>query len=362
MKDKSLIKIFVIIFAFFLFTPMTAYGLGYHNLPDRYNVELAPGQSKEFSFNVVDARPGSTLTVEVTGPGSEYYEYESKHIAQEGVNKIPIRVTLPADYDGFKTQKQWITVTLLSDDTSGTIILNEAVKAKSTITAIGKFADEDKQDIQPKTPESATEEEPVMEEEPTIIESSKNVTESTTSELIDPQESKETTDNSKTVAGLTITNDMPVEPTRVCGPGTELINGFCKVIEVDAEPTNGGSCLIATAAYGTELAPQVQHLRQIRDNTLLSTTSGVSFMSGFNTVYYTFAPAIADWQRENILFKEFVKITITPGIHILNIMNMAEPTNESVIFFGVSTIGLLVGVYVISPAFIVYKIRKKYHP
>ena len=39
-------------------------------------------------------------------------------------------------------------------------------------------------------------------------------------------------------------------------------------------------------------------------------------------------------------------MTITPGIHVPNIMNMAESTNESVIFLGVSTMGLPVGVYV----------------
>ena len=36
------------------------------------------------------------------------------------------------------------------------------------------------------------------------------------------------------------------------------------------EEENGGGCLIATAAFGSELAPQVQQLRELRDNTILS--------------------------------------------------------------------------------------------
>ena len=49
-------------------------------------------------------------------------------------------------------------------------------------------------------------------------------------------------------------------------PGTELVNGVCQVIaQPEPEPQGGGGCLIATAAYGTELAPQVQFLREVRE-------------------------------------------------------------------------------------------------
>ena len=44
----------------------------------------------------------------------------------------------------------------------------------------------------------------------------------------------------------------------------------------------GGGCLIATAAYGSEMSPQVQMLREIRDNQLMNTESGTAFMSTFN--------------------------------------------------------------------------------
>ena len=38
------------------------------------------------------------------------------------------------------------------------------------------------------------------------------------------------------------------------------------------EQKEGGGCLIATAAFGSEMAPQVQFLREIRDNTVMSYT------------------------------------------------------------------------------------------
>ena len=57
---------------------------------------------------------------------------------------------------------------------------------------------------------------------------------------------------------------------------------------IKSMPTGGG-CLIATATYGSELAPEVQKLREIRDNTLLQTESGKLFMGTFNDFYYSFS-------------------------------------------------------------------------
>ena len=52
----------------------------------------------------------------------------------------------------------------------------------------------------------------------------------------------------------------------------------------------GGGCLIATATYGSEMALEVQQLRELRDNQLLNTESGSIFMTEFNQIYYSFSP------------------------------------------------------------------------
>ena len=57
------------------------------------------------------------------------------------------------------------------------------------------------------------------------------------------------------------------------------------VVATQESSEEGGGCLIATAAYGSELAPQVQLLREIRDNQLMNTESGSAFMSTFNEAY-----------------------------------------------------------------------------
>ena len=45
-----------------------------------------------------------------------------------------------------------------------------------------------------------------------------------------------------------------------------------------------------------------------------ATESGKSFMNSFNAFYYSFSPQIADYQRENPVFKEMIRIGITPMI------------------------------------------------
>jgi glucose/arabinose dehydrogenase len=133
-----------------------------------------------------------------------------------------------------------------------------------------------------------------------------------------------------------------------------------KTISPITDSENNGGCLIATASYGSELAPQVQILREIRDNSLLQTESGSAFMESFNNFYYSFSPVIADYERENPLFKESVKLTITPMIASLSILNYLNMNSEAeVLGYGISLILLNVGMYVGVPVAVVVGIRKQ---
>ena len=152
--------------------------------------------------------------------------------------------------------------------------------------------------------------------------------------------------------------DEEPEPTMtqpICGPGTVLKNNVCV-----AEQQNGGGCLIATAAFGSEMAPQVQFLREIRDGTVLQTQSGSVFMTGFNQFYYSFSPAIADYERENIVFKEAVKIVITPMLTSLAILNYVDiDSEEEMLGYGIGVILLNIGMYFVAPAVVIFKIRNR---
>ena len=132
---------------------------------------------------------------------------------------------------------------------------------------------------------------------------------------------------------------------------------FGEVVFSESEE-EGGGCLIATAAFGSEMAPQVQFLRELRDNTVLQTESGTIFMKGFNQFYYSFSPIIADYERENPAFKEAVKLALTPLLTSLTLLQYSEIDSESeMLGYGIGIILLNVGIYFVAPAVLIMKVR-----
>ena len=174
-----------------------------------------------------------------------------------------------------------------------------------------------------------------------------------------PAESGEQVETTATINAESFEPEPEPEPEAtqpVCGPGTVLKNNVC----VAEQQKKGGGCLIATAAFGSEMAPQVQFLREIRDNTVLQTESGSAFMTEFNQFYYSFSPVIADYERENVAFKETVKIAITPMLTSLAILNYVDiDSEEEMLGYGIGIILLNIGMYFVAPAVIIFKIRNR---
>jgi len=124
--------------------------------------------------------------------------------------------------------------------------------------------------------------------------------------------------------------------------------------------SEGGGCLIATATYGSELAPQVQHLRELRDNKLSLTKSGSNFMTSFNYLYYSFSPQVADLEREHPLFKEAVKIAITPMLLSFSLLDNADMSSDvEAVGYGASIILLNLGMYFAAPTLVIVRLSKR---
>jgi hypothetical protein len=126
----------------------------------------------------------------------------------------------------------------------------------------------------------------------------------------------------------------------------------------ESQPKNG--CLIATATFGSEIAPQVQFLREYRDNTIMSTVIGSSFINAFNSVYYTFSPAVADVERNNPLLQESIKVGITPLLEILQITKLSTIGNGelSVLTSGMMASSLIGATYLWPVGLVTKSIRE----
>ncbi|RLG39886.1 MAG: hypothetical protein DRO05_07770 [Thermoproteota archaeon] len=84
-------------------------------------------------------------------------------------------------------------------------------------------------------------------------------------------------------------------------------------------PTPAPKCIIATATYGSELAAEVQFLREFRDEVVSSTFAGGQFLRVFNAWYYSFSPRVARFIAEHQAARAFMRTLLYPLIGILKL-------------------------------------------
>jgi peptidyl-prolyl cis-trans isomerase B (cyclophilin B) len=92
----------------------------------------------------------------------------------------------------------------------------------------------------------------------------------------------------------------------------------------------------------------------------MSTNSGTTFMTSFNELYYTFSPTVSDWERQSPAFKELVKITITPLLSTLSMLNYANIDSEQeMLGYGIGIILLNAAIYFAAPAIVILAIKQR---
>ena len=85
-----------------------------------------------------------------------------------------------------------------------------------------------------------------------------------------------------------------------------------------------GGCFIATAAYGSYFAPQVQVLREFRDRYLMSTAAG----RGFVAWYYRHGPTGADFIDRHPWLKAPVRLLLLPLLMIAAFLVYTPPAAQ----------------------------------
>jgi len=288
----------------------TSEGLG--QLAGKLTFELKPGESETLQWGMVNEKvQGVTVFLSAKGVGFELLSYpETVFLPAESTTIVDVTVTIPSDYQNDVYFKP--TLTAIEPNESEDIVrISMAIQPILEIVIGEPLVREVAAQPAPEVMEEEVMEEEVMEES---------------------------------------------------GPGSFTINPSKEDEASKQEETQeeGGGCLISTATFGSELSPQVQMLREIRDNQLLSTESGSTFMTGFNTLYYSFSPTIADWERQSPIFREVVHVAITPLITSLSILNYVDMNSEAeVLGYGISLIMLNVGMYFVAPAIIITRLRRK---
>jgi hypothetical protein len=83
------------------------------------------------------------------------------------------------------------------------------------------------------------------------------------------------------------------------------------------QTTPPSQCFIATATYGSEVAPEVTLLRNFRDREIVQTLAGKNFMLEFNAFYYSFSPRVASYISSDAALRGSMKVLLYPLIGIL---------------------------------------------
>lgn len=110
--------------------------------------------------------------------------------------------------------------------------------------------------------------------------------------------------------------------------------------------SKGLGCLIATAAFGSQLAPQVQVLRGFRDGFVLKTFAGRNFMTAFNAFYYSWSPSVAQAEYENPLLRSFVRASIYPLIYSLEVSRIIAQPFSAIPELAVLTSGIVASLFI----------------
>jgi len=81
----------------------------------------------------------------------------------------------------------------------------------------------------------------------------------------------------------------------------------------NSSSSNNSDCFVATAAFGTPLQPEIQVLRNWRDDTLRYTSFGRKFISN----YYKFGPILANFIHKYPVFKVPVRTVVKLIIRLM---------------------------------------------
>jgi hypothetical protein len=154
-------------------------------------------------------------------------------------------------------------------------------------------------------------------------------------------------------------------------PSTTLTisgTGTIKMVQTSTSPTTPAprsGCIIATATYGNELAPEVVYMRHVRDNMIGSNEVGKAIVIGWNSFYYSWSPQVAQFIDTHDFVKPVFEVLLLPlvgTVHLtaiiygaISLVNTPLASTVAFLIAALSTISI----YVICPATTIRLIYRK---
>jgi len=112
-------------------------------------------------------------------------------------------------------------------------------------------------------------------------------------------------------------------------------------------------CIIATAAYGSEMHPDVLAVRQFRDTKVGNTYSGSNFLIVFNTWYYSWSPPVANLMSGNEALRFFMRLFLKPLMFTMKISensyDLFSLNSEFAASISILVAASLCGIFYITP-------------
>jgi len=93
----------------------------------------------------------------------------------------------------------------------------------------------------------------------------------------------------------------------------------------EVEPLVSGGCFIATAAYGTPMAREIQILRDFRDECLLTNPLGAALVD----FYYRVSPPIAEFITRHPALKPVVRAGLAPAVAMSGVVVNTAPAEKA---------------------------------
>ena len=82
-------------------------------------------------------------------------------------------------------------------------------------------------------------------------------------------------------------------------------------------PPQTPRCVIATATYGSELAPEVSYMRYVRDGLIGSSSVGRMLVNDWNAFYYSWSPPVADFIAGSPTLQTVFRVLLVPLVGIV---------------------------------------------